>query len=206
MAPSSIIFPPPFFPASARIRVEQHGKGSRNRFQEQTEGSRNRAKKLRSGKMMKDPDDPVSKMKDQWKSSNLLVSLLYAASPPFAEHLPHHSLTRSHGSQNSGTWETIMASLTLWFGRVATCVTSRSLFFHWSRADWHRSSPQRTVWPATRKKFKADQDVLNDVTDLCVAHLRVQKQKQGAGTWNVVFDGHHPLDTQSCQTLGLRLR
>ena len=65
VAASSTIFPPPFFPASARIRVEQHGKGSRNRFQEQTEGSRNRAKKLRSGKMMKDPDDPVSKMKDQ---------------------------------------------------------------------------------------------------------------------------------------------
>ena len=58
--------------------------------------------------------------------------------------------------------------------------------------------------PETGEKFQADQEVHQyDVTDLGVAHLRVQEQEQGTGTWNVVFHGHHPLDTQSRHALRL---
>ena len=81
-------------------RGKGQGTGLRNKIKDQETGSRYGTKKLRSGNMIK---DLVSNMKDQGTGSNLLVSLLRAASPPFAEHLPHHSPTRIRGCQNSGT-------------------------------------------------------------------------------------------------------
>ena len=43
------------------------------------------------------------------------------------------------------------------------------------------------------------------IFDLCVAHLRVQKQEERAGAGNVVLRRHHPRDPQQGDTLEIRL-
>ena len=43
------------------------------------------------------------------------------------------------------------------------------------------------------------------IFDLCVAHLRVQKQEERAGAWNVVLRRHHPRDPQQGDALEMRL-
>ena len=44
-----------------------------------------------------------------------------------------------------------------------------------------------------------------DILDLCVAHLRVQKQEERAGAGDVVLRRHHPRDPQQGDALKMRL-
>ena len=48
--------------------------------------------------------------------------------------------------------------------------------------------------------------VVDQHTDLCVAHLRVEEQEEGTGTWNVVLHCHHSLYAQSCHALMFSFR